>query len=192
MNEPKIGALRVWHIPQVPGKPFYVVVDTPLEAQRVLIVLALYDLFQIKERIKPHYYNASGLEQYVEDDGDGKPDGGVAGDQRQRGGARPAGIGAEGRRRRRQHHGEHHGRPHAEHQGDVAGVPVGDHRRHQRTFHVVVEGGEDQPQPAAGGHHQDGDHHQPARVVADGKGEAVQQGGNPETKAPSARDGASF
>ena len=35
MNEPKIGALRVWHIPRVPGKPFHVYVDTLQEAQRV-------------------------------------------------------------------------------------------------------------------------------------------------------------
>ena len=73
MNEPKIGALRVWNIPQAPGKAFHVHVDTPQEAQRVLNVLAHYDLFQLKERIKPDYCNAAGLEQYVEDDGDGKP-----------------------------------------------------------------------------------------------------------------------
>lgn len=73
MNEPKIGALRVWHIPQVPGKPFHVYVDTPQEAQRLLNVLAWYDLFQYKNRIKPDYCNASGLERYESDNGDGEP-----------------------------------------------------------------------------------------------------------------------
>ena len=73
MTEPKIGALRVWHIPQVSGKPFHVYVDTLQEAQRVLNILANYDLFQFKHKIKPDYCSAAGLEQYVEDDGDGKP-----------------------------------------------------------------------------------------------------------------------
>ncbi len=74
MNKPQIGALRVWHIPQVPGKPFHVYVDTPQEAQRVLSVLANYDLFQFENRIKPDYCNASGLERLEPDDGDGNPE----------------------------------------------------------------------------------------------------------------------
>ena len=73
MLETKIGALRAWHIPQVPGKPFHVYVDTLQEAQRVLNILANYDLFQFKHKIKPDYCNTAGLEQYVKDDGDGKP-----------------------------------------------------------------------------------------------------------------------
>lgn len=73
MNEPKIGALRAWHIPQVPGKLFYVGVETLQEAQRVLNVLVNYDLFQFKNRIKPDYCSASGLEEYAANDGTGKP-----------------------------------------------------------------------------------------------------------------------
>ena len=73
MDKPKIGALRVWHIPQVPGKPFHVYVDTPQEAKLLVNVLAQYDLFQYENRIKPDYCNASGLEEYAADDGYGKP-----------------------------------------------------------------------------------------------------------------------
>lgn len=73
MLEPKIGALRVWHIPQVPGSPFHVYVDTLQEAQRVLNILANYDLFQYKNKIKPDYCSAAGLEQYVVYFDDGKP-----------------------------------------------------------------------------------------------------------------------
>jgi len=73
MKTQKIGALRVWHIPQVPGKPFHVYVDTPQEAQRILAVLANYDLFQLKQKIKPDYCNVGGLEQYEADRGDGVP-----------------------------------------------------------------------------------------------------------------------
>lgn len=73
MADPKIGALRVWHIPQLPGEPFHVYVDTPQEAQRVLQVLAAYDLFQLKHKIKPDYANAAGLEEYLADDGYDKP-----------------------------------------------------------------------------------------------------------------------
>ena len=73
MDNPKIGALRVWHIPQFPGKPFHVYVDTLQEAQRVLNVLANYDLFQYKNKIKPDYSNAAGLEQYAADSGGGEP-----------------------------------------------------------------------------------------------------------------------
>lgn len=74
MDNPKIGALRAWHIPQVPGKPFHVYVDTPQEAQRLLNVLANYDLFQYENKIKPDYCNASGLECYEADNGDGQPE----------------------------------------------------------------------------------------------------------------------
>ena len=73
MDSPRIGALRVWHIPQVLGKPFHVYVDTLQEAQRVLNVLANYDLFQYKNKIKPDYCNAAGLERYEANDGGGNP-----------------------------------------------------------------------------------------------------------------------
>ncbi len=60
----KEGDLRVWHIPQVPGKPFHVTVATSIEAIKVLGILADYDTFQFKNRIKPDYCNAAGLEVY--------------------------------------------------------------------------------------------------------------------------------
>lgn len=73
MAHQAIGALRVWHIPQVPGKPFHVSVDNPQEAKRVLTILADYDGFQFKHRIKPDYCNASGLEVFEADAGEGSP-----------------------------------------------------------------------------------------------------------------------
>lgn len=56
--------LRVWHIPQVPGKPFYVYVDTVEEGKKVMDILAAYDLFQLENNIKPDLSNASGLQRY--------------------------------------------------------------------------------------------------------------------------------
>ncbi len=68
MPEPIKGSLRVWHIPQIPGKPFHVRVKNLREAKLLLKSLALYDLFQFENRIKPDYANAQGLEVY--EDGD--------------------------------------------------------------------------------------------------------------------------
>lgn len=56
--------LRVWHIPQVPMKPFHVYVDTVQEAAKVIDVLARYDSFQYQNGIKPDYCNAQGLEEW--------------------------------------------------------------------------------------------------------------------------------
>lgn len=44
----KPGALRVWHIPQVPGKAFRVPVASVDEAKVLLRALAQYDLFSTK------------------------------------------------------------------------------------------------------------------------------------------------
>lgn len=63
----KIGELRVWWIPQVPMEPFLVPVQSVDEAIVVLDTLAKYDLFQLKNNIKPDYANAGGLEVYGED-----------------------------------------------------------------------------------------------------------------------------
>jgi hypothetical protein len=64
--------LRVWHNPQVgpKSKSFYVEVKTPLEARKILDVLADYDEFQLKNHIKPDYSNAQGLEEFDEDSGE--------------------------------------------------------------------------------------------------------------------------
>lgn len=60
-TEPKPGDLKVWWIPQVPGKPFEVPVATIDEAKKLLDVLAKYDDFQFANRIKPDYCNVGGL-----------------------------------------------------------------------------------------------------------------------------------
>lgn len=62
MSEPKQGDLRVWWIPQIPGKPFQVAVASLREAKLILDTLGAYDAFQFEERIKGDYSNAGGLE----------------------------------------------------------------------------------------------------------------------------------
>lgn len=58
--------LRVWHILQIPCKPFHVPVSSPDEAIKILGVLADYDLFQFENHIKPDYSSAQGLEEWDE------------------------------------------------------------------------------------------------------------------------------
>jgi hypothetical protein len=60
--------LRVWWIPQIPMSPFYVPVRSLDEARLILDSFALYDLFQLKNNIKPDYSNAGGLQSFDEDD----------------------------------------------------------------------------------------------------------------------------
>ena len=60
----KENELRVWHIPQIPGEPFHVSVESPQEAVKVLNILAEYDNFQFEQNIKPDYSNAAGLEVF--------------------------------------------------------------------------------------------------------------------------------
>ena len=70
--------MRVWWIPQVPGKPFHVETDSVSDAKRLLHVLAQYDLFQYENKIKGDYANAGGLEvfedgewiEWADDEGD--------------------------------------------------------------------------------------------------------------------------
>ena len=64
----ELGCYKVWHIPQVPGEPFYVPVPDVSTAIIVLRALAEYDLFQLKHHIKPDYCNTQGLEQYDVDE----------------------------------------------------------------------------------------------------------------------------
>jgi len=63
-SAPREGDLRVWHIPQVPGKPFRVPVAGVDQAKVLLRALADYDKFQFENRIKPDYANAQGLEVF--------------------------------------------------------------------------------------------------------------------------------
>lgn len=58
--------LRVWHIPQVPGKPFYVYTDDIREAKKIMAILAVYDLSQLENRIKPDFTNTNGVQRYDE------------------------------------------------------------------------------------------------------------------------------
>lgn len=58
--------LRVWHIPQVPGKPFYVYTDDIREAKKIMDILAAYDLFQLKNRIKPDFTNVNDVQMWDE------------------------------------------------------------------------------------------------------------------------------
>ncbi len=67
--------LRVWWIPQIPGKPFRVDVDSVKEGVKIMDTLASYDLFQLEHRIKPDYSNAGGLEMFDPSDTEDSPDG---------------------------------------------------------------------------------------------------------------------
>ncbi|MCY9738150.1 hypothetical protein M5X17_31145 [Paenibacillus alvei] len=60
--------LRVSHFPQVPCKPFQVEVKNLEEAKLISDTLALYDLFQYENKIKPDYANATVVEQWDEKD----------------------------------------------------------------------------------------------------------------------------
>lgn len=62
--------LRVSHYPQVPCKPFIVEVSSLEEARKIFNVLADYDYFQYKERIKPDYANATCIEEFDNDEQD--------------------------------------------------------------------------------------------------------------------------
>ena len=72
MSTPK---LRVWWIPQVPGKPFHVPVDSVHEGVKVMDILANYDAFQLAQNIKPDYCNAGGLMMFDPEDSTDGPDG---------------------------------------------------------------------------------------------------------------------
>lgn len=61
-----MNKLRVWHIPQIPMKPFIVEVGSLGEAVNMLNTLANYDLFQYENNIKPDYCNINGLQMWDE------------------------------------------------------------------------------------------------------------------------------
>lgn len=64
MDTETAGALRVWWIPQVPGKAFHVPVKTQADAILLLTTLADYDLFQLENNIKPDFCNTGGLQVF--------------------------------------------------------------------------------------------------------------------------------
>ena len=57
-------SLRVWWVPQIPGKPYYKIVGNLKEARLLLDTLAEYDDFQFTNNITPDYPNTGGLEIY--------------------------------------------------------------------------------------------------------------------------------
>lgn len=61
---------RVWHIPQIPGKPFRVEVPDVKTAALVEGLLAAYDEFQFENNIKPDYANMGGIEVWDETEGE--------------------------------------------------------------------------------------------------------------------------
>lgn len=64
------GDLRIWYVPQVPGKAFKMSVDSVKEGHLVLDILYNFSLFESENRIKPDYADAGGIEIY-ESDGTG-------------------------------------------------------------------------------------------------------------------------
>ena len=74
-DKPNRCDLRIWWIPQIPGKQFFVPVKSVDEAILIYDTLGRYDEFQFKENIKPDYSNVGGLQVYDWDaDGDGQHD----------------------------------------------------------------------------------------------------------------------
>ena len=67
--------LRVWWIPQVPMKGFFVDVDSVEQGVKIMDVLADYDAFQFENNIKPDYCNAGGLQMFDPNDTEDSPDG---------------------------------------------------------------------------------------------------------------------
>lgn len=61
---------RVWHIPQIPMEPFTVGVDDYAAGEKVIDVLADYDLFQFENNVKPDYSNASGIQVFCTEEND--------------------------------------------------------------------------------------------------------------------------
>lgn len=60
----KLGDLRIWWIPQIPGKAFEWPVADMQTAGMMLDALAAYDDFQFAENIKGDYCNTGGLQVF--------------------------------------------------------------------------------------------------------------------------------
>ena len=73
MTAPQIGNLRVWWVPQVPMPPFHVPVTSVADGVRIMGLLADYDAFQFKHRVKGDYSNVGGIERWCPDNGDDDP-----------------------------------------------------------------------------------------------------------------------
>ena len=73
--KPKHGDLKIWWIPQIPGKPFEVPVANLVEARLLYDTLAAYDAFQLANRIRGDYSNVGGLMWFDSHDDQDGPDG---------------------------------------------------------------------------------------------------------------------
>ena len=58
--------LRIYWIPQVPCKPFYVPIQSIKEGLKIITILSTYDAFQFENNIRPDYCNAGGVQMYDE------------------------------------------------------------------------------------------------------------------------------
>jgi len=63
---PVTNKLRVYHIAQIPCKPFIVEVKDEAEAKKIIDVLANQHLFLLELNIIPDYCNAVGVEMWDE------------------------------------------------------------------------------------------------------------------------------
>lgn len=61
--------MRIWWVPQVPGKAFHFPVKTLEEAVNIYRVLGKYDLFLLENNHRVDYTNVGGLEVYNEEEG---------------------------------------------------------------------------------------------------------------------------
>src|SRR5690606_22865471 len=64
--EPPPGDLRAWHIPQIPGTPFYIRVADVHAAKQALALLSAYDEFLLDENIRGDFASVQGIERYEE------------------------------------------------------------------------------------------------------------------------------
>lgn len=64
------GEYKVWHIPNVPGHPVEIVVETLPEAMAVQDALANYDLELLDRGLRGDFSNASGIAIWNSEDQD--------------------------------------------------------------------------------------------------------------------------
>lgn len=70
----KVGDMQVWWIPQIPMEAFHVEVSTVEEGVKIMGILADYDDFQFRKKVKPDYSNVGGIRVWcLDSDGEGNP-----------------------------------------------------------------------------------------------------------------------
>jgi len=60
----KEGDLQTWIIPQIPGKPFIVDVDSIAEGRKILDALSDFQLFMLAQNVMPDYSNVGGIRRF--------------------------------------------------------------------------------------------------------------------------------